>query len=166
MAITTYTSYDTIRALFGVTGREMKDATLALDIYETQFLLELSAVDSDEGSVKVQYDTIAAMQAGRSADQQRFYDIVRLYAAYSVARQILGSDDNAIPLTITDGKASLERRPGNTRMAAAIEGGCNRLMKRLKALLLILVPSANVPATVSRVFISNVSIASDPVTGT
>lgn len=167
MAITTYTTYDTIRALLGVNGRELKDATLALPIYETQFLLELSALDGDVGEVKAQYDTIAGISAGtRSGDQQRFFDLVNLTASYSVARQLLGPDDNAFPLVITDGKASLERRPDNARLREAVEGGYSRFIKRVRALLLVLVPTANVTVPAGRTFISNVGIASDPVTGT
>lgn len=171
MAISNYTTYDTIRALLGVNGRELKDATLALPIYETQFLLELSGVDGDAGEVMVQYDAAKALitsePAGAfSADQKRFYDLVNLLAAYSVARQLLGSDDNAIPLRITDGKAEVERRPDNTRMREAVEGGWTRFMKRLRALLLVLVPTANVTLPAGRTFIASVGIATDPVTGT
>lgn len=170
MAIIDYTTYDTIRALLGVSGREVKDATLALPLYETQFLLELNDIDSGGGQVKVQYDAIAAILAQQppgtlSTDQQRFYDIVRLLAAYSVAQQFLGPDDNAIPLRITDGKAELERRPDNTRLREAVMGGFGKLLKRLKAALLVLVPSANVPTSAGRTFIASVGIATDPVTG-
>jgi hypothetical protein len=169
MAISDYTTYDTIRALLGVNGRELKDTNLALPIYETQFLLELSDVDSGGGEVMVQYaaiKTIIDASGTPTADQKRFYDLVNLLAAYSVARQLLGSDDNAIPLRITDGKAEVERRPDNTRMRDAVEGGWTRFMKRLRALLLVLVPTANVTLPASRTFIASVGIATDPVTGT
>lgn len=167
MALTTYTTYDTIRALFGVTVRELKDEVLSLAIYETQFKLEMDAVDNNGGQVLVQYTAIAGMASqDRSTDQQRFLDLVNLLAAYSVARQLLGSDDNAVPLMISDGKAQVQRRPDNSRLTAAVEGGYNRFLKRLAALLLVLVPGATVTVSPGRTFIASIGIAVDPVIGT
>lgn len=166
MAITAYTTYDTIRVLLGVSSKEIKDATLALAVFESQFLLELSDVDQGGTAVATEYARIVAIAVGsRTANEQRFFDLVNMLAAYSVAKQLLGADGNLIPQRITDGKAELVRRPDvEQRVREAIIASYNQLTRRLKALLLVLVPAADVAATVSRTFILSTGLATDPVT--
>jgi hypothetical protein len=165
--ITEYTTYDTIRAVLGVSAKEAKDATLALPVFETQFLLEMSDVDAGGGQVMAQYATIKAMTSGRSADQQRLFDIVGMLAAYSVARQLLTGAPLAVPQRITDGKASIERFDTENfdKVRDGVTGTYGQLMRRLKAVLLVLVPTANVPVAATRTMISSVGLGADPVTG-
>lgn len=167
MAITTYTTYDTIRALLGANAREVKDTTLALAVYETQFLLEMSDVDQGGTAVQDEYERITAIDAAsRTADERRFFDLVGMIAAYSVARQLLGPDLNLIPDRISDGKAEIDRKPDvNERVRESIVAGYAQLLRRLKALLAILVPGANVATAASRTFIFSTGLGTDPVTG-
>lgn len=167
MALSTYTTYDAIRAILGVSPKEIKDATLALDLFEQQFLLEMSDVDSGAGAVMVQYNIVKALTSGRTADQQRFFDIVNMMAAYSAAKQVLTGAPLAVPQKITDGKASIQRfdthnfdkvRAGATETYAA-------LLRRLKAVLLTLAPGAAVTSVPARTLILSSALASDPVTG-
>lgn len=168
MALTTYTTYDSIRAILGTSAKELKDAVLALPLFEQQFLLEMGDVDGGVGAVMTQYATIAAITGSKTADQQRLFDLVGMLAGYSVARQLLTGGPLAFPQEITDGKASLKRfdtdnftkvREGVIEMYAA-------LMRRLGAVLAKLDPTAVVFTPPSRTFILASGIASDPVTGT
>lgn len=168
MAITTYTTYDTIRALLGVTNLEITDATLALPVYETVFLLELSGLDQDGGAAKTEYARIAAITPAenRTANEQAFYDIVGLFAGFSVAQQLLGSAEMFAPKNIKDGKAEIERfQDPFKNLRGAVEGGYNRLRARLLRLLVVLVPGANVAVASSRTNIVSTGLGTDPVTG-
>ncbi len=167
MAITTYTTFDTIRTLLGVNAKEVSDATLGLALYEDQFQLELEDVDEGGGAALTEYQRIVGIDAAsRSADEARYFALVSILAAYSVARQLLGPDFNLVPKTITDGRASLERRDDQKeRMYQAVLAGYDQFLRRLKALLVVLVPSAAVPAAPVRSYISAVGLGTDPVTG-
>ncbi len=166
MALTAYTTYATIRGLLGVNHLEVKDATLALANFELTFLMEMEDLDSGGGAVKVQYDTVTAIDPGtRTAQQQRFLDLFNLCAAYSVALQLLTSAPMFAPKSLQDGKASLTRfdNPFET-LRLNVETSYNLLRTRLTTLLGLLDPTAGVTTTTRR-FISAVGLASDPVTG-
>lgn len=169
MPITTYTSYDAIRAILGVSPKEIKDETLATDLFVQQFLLEMSDVDGGVGAVMAQYTTVAGAAANtRTADQQRLYDVVRMLAAYSVGRQLLTSGASlAVPQVITDGKASLTRFDTENfdKVRDGVVAAYGQLLRRLKAVLLVLVPTAQVPTSVTRTFITSTGLGTDPVTG-
>lgn len=164
MALTTYTPYDTIRAVLGVSAKELSDATLGLVIWETQFLLEMNDVDGGVGQVISLYGALPL--TGRTTNQQQLFDIVNMLAAYSVARQMLTPASLAVPQKITDGKAAVERFDSSNfdRVRVGVLGTYNQLLARLKAVLLKLAPSAQVTTT-DRTFISSVSTGIDPVTG-
>lgn len=166
-ALTTYTTYASVRACLGVSARELKDEQLALSMYADQFELEMNDVDSGEGEVLSQYTTIAALDEGvRTTDQQRFYNILRMLAGYSVARQLCGTLDLFAPKRIEDGRAAVERQTNvSAKTVDGVNSGYDTLLKRLKALLLILVPGANVTATAARNYMLAAGLGTDPVTG-
>lgn len=168
MALTTYTTNDTIRAILGVSPREIKDETLALAIFEQQFLLEMSAIDNDVGGAVTQYTTVAAVPAeDRTTAQQQYFDIVGMYAAYSVARQVLTGAPFSVVQKITDGKAEIERFSSSNfdRVREGVDASCAQIMRRLKSLLSTLDPSVSSVIIPDRVFMLNVGLGVDPVTG-
>lgn len=168
MAITTYTSYDTIRAILGVSAKEIKDATLGLPLFETQFLLEMGDVDQGGGAVISQYNTIAALTpSARTAQQQQLLNLVNMLAAYSVGRQILTGAALAIPVRVTDGKAELERFDTQNfdKVREGVLLSYGQVLRRLKAVIVALVPSAQVLDNTARTHILSAGLASDPVTG-
>jgi hypothetical protein len=162
--LTTYTPYDSIRAVLGVSAKELKDETLGLVIWETQFLLEMGDVDGGAGQVMALYNGLPS--TGRTVNQQQLYDLVNMLATYSVARQMLTPAPLAVPQKITDGKAAVERFSASNfdRVRDGVLGTYNQLLARLKVVLVKLSPSSQVAAT-DRTFISSVSTGIDPVTG-
>lgn len=162
--LTTYTPYDSIRAVLGVSAKELKDETLGLVIWETQFLLEMSDVDGGAGQVMTLYNGLPT--TGKSVAQQQLYDLVNMLATYSVARQMLTPASLAVPQKITDGKAAVERFDASNfdRVREGVLGTYNQLLGRLKVVLVKLSPTSQVAAT-DRTFISSVSTGIDPVTG-
>lgn len=168
MAITTYTSPDAIRAILGVSPKEIKDATLELPYLEQQFLLELLAVDGDGGAVMALYSASAAKAADvRTADEQRFIDLVNVLAGYSVARQTLTGLSLAAPQKITSNKNAIERFDAQNfdKVRTGVFASYAAILRRLKALLLKMEPSVLIASGQDRVFAAGAGIASDPITG-
>lgn len=167
MALTSYTTYDTIRGLLGVGPLEIKDSALALAPYELTFLLEMEDLDGGVGKAKVLYNTISLIVATtRTVPQQRYWDLFNLCAAYSTARQLVTSAPMFAPQEIHDGKAAIKRfdAPFDT-LKARIDGGYSTLLARLKALLGTLDGTAAVTTLPTRRYIGSVGLAKDPVTG-
>lgn len=168
MALTTYTTYDTVRALLGVSPKELEDATLALAVWEQQFLLEMLDVDGGQGNVKAQYAIIAALAANaRSTDQQQLFDLVNMIAGYSVAKQILTGAPLAFVQQLTDGRAAFHRFEGASfdKVREGVVATLTQLLRRLRAVLTKLVPTATVTAVPQRTYITSTGLGVDPITG-
>lgn len=167
MSISTYTTADTIRALLGVSDLEIEDVQIDLPNYELVFLLEVEDIDKGAAGLLPQYTTFVAISSGsRTAQQQRYIDLFGLLAAYSAARQILGTDSTAMPVLLADGRAQFERVQARDRLVAAISAGYSLVRSRLAAAYLVLVPTANIASPEARVYTGAVGLGSDPVLGT
>lgn len=164
MTLTDFTTYDEIRAVLGVSDEEIENVTLALPIYATELEFVLSDISED---VITEYTTIAAIAEGsRTAVQQRYYNVVRLFSSYVIAKSLLTS----LPMfgfkSVGDGKADTERFDKWEDVKAGVEAGYTGLLARLKALLQQLDPGFTPVAPVVRNFIVAAGLASDPVTST
>ena len=162
--ITQYTDYDTIRALLGVGRFEVKDETLALSIYENQFLLELEGIAV---AARTEYDRIKAIAAAsRTTNEARYFLLVNMFAGYCVAKQLLSTASMFAPKSYTDGRATMIRAEDPYEAQRnGVDAGFADLRSRISTLLLILVPTAGVVPVPVVTFISSVSTATNPVTG-
>jgi hypothetical protein len=167
MPLLTYTSYDAIRAVLGVAETEILDSVLALPMYDLQFTLDLEALDNGGGKAAAQYTTCSAILIGaRTANQQRYIDLINLLCAYSVAQKLLDNLPMFAPQTIQEGKASTVRAPdAHALVRRGVETMLAKLTNLINTLLQVLDPTANVTLTTTRRNISSVGLATDPVTG-
>jgi hypothetical protein len=163
MALTTYTSYDEIRATLGVSSDEIEDTTLALAIYEDYLLLELEDISD---TLVTDFGTVAGISAGsRTAVQNKFYKTTRLFAAFAVAKQLTASLPLFSPKDISDGKATLGRYADSPykETIKRIKDEYDRFRVRLdeahKGL------TATATTAITRSYMSAVSPSVDPVTG-
>jgi len=160
MLITDYTTYADVRAALGVSDEELEDATLALESFAIGLKLDLEDVDL---TLPAAYD---ALPATRTDAQERFYATARIFAMYAVARQLTTSLPLFSPKTVSDGKASIGRYADGPykdvikRVQAEYDRYRTRLEKAYAAM-----NSTGYTLTIPT-FISVVSPASDPVTGT
>ena len=105
--LTEFTTFDEIRAVLGVSDEELEDATLLLPLYEKALKLDLETVGA---GLVAQFRTVSAVAYGsRTADQQTFFDLVRLFSAYAVAMPLLTSLPYFAEFRIQDGWAQKER---------------------------------------------------------
>lgn len=163
MAIIAYTSYDEVRAVLGVSSDELEDATLGLSIYADNLQAEFQDLSA---SLITDYTTIAAKDSSsRTSDEQWFYQVTRLFAAYAVARQLSTSLALFGPKDISDGKATMGRFADSPykevikRVSSDYERARVRLEKAYAAV------KSSALNTTTRIFLGVASPSSDPVTG-
>lgn len=158
--LTIYTTYNDIRAVLGVSTDELADDTLALQLYD-----DALRADFDDVSVDLldTFQTVSALSPLTPA-QERFLQYTRLFATFSVARQLLTSLPLFSPKVIGDGKAVMERHADPFRETVkAVNAGYDRWKDRLdKALAAV---GTVTTAATPRVYFSVVSPATDPITG-
>lgn len=110
MDLTDYTTYDDIRAALGVSGEELEDETLALEVYASGVSEDLYDISSTLTAV---YTAIEAKAEGDRSDKEiRAYRMVRLFVVYSTAKQLGAALPMLAPKSVSDGKASMSRFAG------------------------------------------------------
>lgn len=109
MALTDYCDFDEIRAALGVNDEELADAVLALPIYEIGLARELKKISA---SLPAAFSEASGLPEPPPAPARALLDAVRMFAAYTVARQSGAALSMFAPKDIGDGKASLSRFAG------------------------------------------------------
>ncbi len=105
MPLSTYTTPDEVRAALGVSATELTDAVLAIPSY---VLVATLALEDINVGLPALYTTTVAIPTP-TPDQQRFIDLTKLYATYSIAQNLLTSLPLFAVKALTDGRASFER---------------------------------------------------------
>jgi len=114
MDILDYTSYQAIRLTVGLSTDELPDTLLADEIFASTLSLAFAYTTLPSvlgtGTFVSVYATISAISEGsRTALQQKFCDLVKVFSAYVVAEEVCNSLSTKIPKVKADGKASLTR---------------------------------------------------------
>jgi hypothetical protein len=161
MALTDYTTYADVRAALGVSDEELEDATLALTTYEDALVSEFEDI-----SLTLQSTLDATLaKVTPTEDEERFLRYARLFSAYTVAKLLTASLPMFGPKTITDGKAKIDRFNDPYRDTVKdVAAQYDKWRSRLSAAFTALGQSSSTPKV--RTYMSVVSPASDPVTGT
>ncbi len=107
MALTDFTSYAEIRSALGVSVDEIQDSELGLQLYELGLKVELKTL----GSTLISSYTVAAAtpSGSRTEEEEDLVTAVRLFATYSVARQLTTSLPLFSPKEMGDNKALMVR---------------------------------------------------------
>lgn len=165
MALIDFTTYDEVRAALGVSSTEVSDTVLAQSQWAFQGLLDLEDINT---AMPAMYTTIAAISSGsRTTEQQRYYDLCRIFMTYAIAKSLLGSLPLFSAKRLTDGKAEFDRfSDAYKEIAEAIFAMFNSLRYRLGAAYQVLVPGASVATTYTSTLTVAVGLAVDPVTTT
>jgi hypothetical protein len=165
LALTDYTSPDQVRAVLGVTSKELKNTQLALDVYLSGLLVDLRSVNV--GINTLYESTLLIPEVDRTDSQKAFLEAVKLYATYSVAAAITVSLSLMAVKSITDGKAGLDRFAGNPYQAVeiAVREKLAQYRSHLLDIYAQLVPDVGSASLAPLIGIRGVSPASNPVTG-
>lgn len=169
--LTDYTSYAEVRAVLGVSPKELPDATLALPIYETMLRDELDSISSSivqfASDLNDQYDTIALIApASRTAAQNKLYSTYQVYATFQVSYTLLTSLPYFGLKSVNDGRAEMQRQ---TDIFEDTRKGVESMLSKYKLRLLqaeaSLLNTVYSPSATPRVLITSTGISEDPVTG-
>ncbi len=161
MVLTDYTTYADIRAVLGVSDDDLDDATLALTLYSDYLQGELEDIALTLPST---YTTVKVLVSPDAA-QVRFLAASRLFATYSVAKQLTA----ALPLfaakQVTDGKAAVSRFDTSYR---DVVKSVNEQYEKLRARLVAAVAALGTTTTdaTARIFFSTVQPSVDVITNT
>lgn len=159
--ITTYTTYDEVRATLGVSDDEIVDATLALPIWATNLDF---AIDEFSSVLVATYETIAAKEeSSRTATEKKIYTGTRLFATYTVAEDLLKSLPMFSFKRLTDGKAEAERFDAWKDTKQGVANGLAAIRLRLQ-LALSGTSGYTAPLRNTFRFTSATGLATDPVT--
>lgn len=164
MLITDYTTYAEIRAVLGVSTTELPDTVLAQEQYATMLTLDLEDINT---GIPALYTTVSATpEINRTTNEQRFYELARLTAAYAIARNLLTSLPLFSVSRLTDGRAEFERQKDIFEdVRNAVNAMYDKLRARLSAIFVILVPGQPAYTAVTQTFTAATGLATDPVTG-
>ena len=158
--LTDYTEYASIRAALGVSTDDLEDTTLALTLYEDALTQDLEDIDL---TLPNTFATTKAKDTP-TAQETRFLEACRLFATYSVAKQLTA----ALPLfaakQVGDGKAVVQRfdNPYRDTVKNVLEQ-YGKQRTRLVAALAAIGTAGKV--SVAPVYVSVVAPSYDPVTG-
>lgn len=161
MDLLTFTSAAEVRAALGVNSTELPDATVLLPMYYTVATMAMEDVNS---SIPTQFATIDALPS-KTAVQQRFLDVTRLFVTYTTAKQLLTSAPLFSVKVLTDGKASFERQADPyAQLREDITGMWNAVRYRLNTYFASLSGSSAAARFTPMIAVAS-TLATDPVTG-
>jgi hypothetical protein len=160
--LTDYTSYAEVRAILGVSSKELADETLALPLYEKLLRSELAEVDSNLGETYT--STLLIPEGSRSVAEQKFIDITQVFSSYSTAKTLLSSLPYFGPKRVGDGRAEAERTTDpfkDTR--EQVDAAFGTIRQRLITAYTAVGGRSGRP--VPRAYFAASGIGTDPVTG-
>ena len=160
--LSTYTTPETVRAVLGVSKTELTDATLDLPIWLITVEHNLEAVS--EGIVEEFAVVEAVPPASRDVKQKKFYELVQLYAPYSLAKELLVSLPLFSVKSLTDGKAEFQRQDN---VFEDVKDGVDAALTSLKYRLLAAYESLTSATPTARPTFSTIvssPLGTDPVT--
>jgi len=162
MALTEFTTPDSIRSVLGVSAKELEDTTLLQKRYETMLIEDVLALHAQ---MLEDFRTTFALPT-KTDDEQRFLDLFEAFAAHQVAKQCLGSIEMFAPRRITDGKSELERSTDPyKRLRDDVAAVLNILRIRLREAYARINPDATPPAPAERLAAIVSTPAFNPITG-
>jgi len=161
--IADYTSPEDVRAILGVTVDDLSDATILLPIHENLLISDIESVD-ESVDVPALYSA-AQLVTTPSSDEERLIRTVKIFATFSLAKQLCGS----LPLFAikqeTDSKAGMTRFDNPYKeVIVSVGRDYDRSRNKLKQALTAL--NTGTGTTVRRPYFATSSPSSDPITGT
>jgi hypothetical protein len=164
--LTTFTSYDQVRALLALEDKELRDDTLSLPIYSTLAEEALHALGT---TVLDRYGEILAL-ATKSRTQARLSRLVDLFVTYAIADELTRTLPLLAQQQVTDGRAQTSRFTFQPEVIANIKAGYAGVRYRLLLVFKELYPNDTLLVTssstdfVAALTTSAVGLSADPVT--
>lgn len=167
MSLTTYCDFDEVRSALGVNDLELKDAVLALPVYEMGLIREFNKIST---SLTAAFSAVLSKSlSARTSAESALYDAVHLFAVYAAAKQVGVSLPTFAPKDVGDGKASVSRFAGEpfTKVLDGIDEYYQIMKENVRQAMEVYAGSSATTApslTPATVFMAS-SRSYDPVTG-
>lgn len=162
-ALTDLTTTASVRAVLGVSEKEIKDVVLLNPVYSTQLTEEIYRLDDG---------LMAAYAAARDATtrteiEQRLYDLFQLYGAYFVAKICAaGAIDMFAPVTIKDARSELTRaQDPYSQLRFDLAASLPLIRNQLLAIYATINPDYTAPVRATRNLLVAAPLGLNPVTG-
>lgn len=160
MALTTYTTYDSVRAALGVSSIELPDATLSDSLFESDMLEQLHALHPDLA------EDFATARAVGADPAPRFVRVTEMLCAYLVAEHASATLPMFAPVTVKDARSELTRAEDPyTALARNIAGKAALLRTKVREAYADVNPAAPAPTVGRPRMLGVVSLGTNPVTG-
>lgn len=161
-AITAYCTADNIRAILGISEEDIPDAA----VLDMNFAVRLQEKLYDLSPTLIDYYASTKALPTPTTDQQRLLDMVGSFASYVVAQALAETGANSMPKAIEDGKAKMERMDrAFDDLRDVLTQTLAYLSTKILAIYQKLEPTADVRVTTSPIYMANVGLGFDPVTG-
>lgn len=164
MDLTTFTSFDTIRALLGVTDDELTDEDLSLPIFFVN--LRESFADVSPDLLTAYTNLKQTPTASLSAAERRFVEVADVFAAYVVAVQMLDTLPMLAMRSEEDARAKYEKYADPfARVEPSVRASYAVALRRLQQTYNGLGASPLPVYSFNRTLTAVAGLSPDPVTG-
>lgn len=161
MASTDLTTSSAVRAVLGVSPQELPDDVLQEPVYMTMLTEDLRAIHPQ---LLTDFVSIAAV-AEKTEVQERFYDLVQMFASYHIAKRCLGAVAMFAPKVLKDARAEMQRSDDPYRALREDVLATLAILKvRMRSAYALVNPTATVPTAAERLRVL-VATPVNPVTG-
>jgi hypothetical protein len=161
MSLTDYTTPASVRAILGVSDKEITDPVLLDPIFRVTLTEQLNDLSP---ALLPAYLALKDLTTN-TGPQTRYVDVFQSYAAYLVAQQLVGSAAMFAPQIIKDTKTELARTlDAHKGLRDAIAGSLDYLRGRLLDSYAVLTAGTAKKAT-ARTLVLNSALGLNPVTG-
>ncbi len=161
--IANYTSPTSIRALLGVSDKELPDTTVLDSFYWLSLQAELRRIAAD---IFTDYaDAVELADTDVAAEQ--FTNAVSLFSAYAVARSCMVAMPQFAARSVTDGKAGFIRHTSTSfdNAVSRFDVEYARARAAVVEAYKVYKPTASITADILRSCLSVSGVGTDPVTG-
>lgn len=155
-----FTAYNDVRVVLGVSTKELPDTDISADIYTDSLQLAIHGLNE---SLEADYEA-AALET--TTEAKLFVAAFNAYAAYTMALFCVTGLPQFSPKTVTDGKAGFTRHSESpyketvTRVQEAVEKYRRLLLEKYAVY-----KSETVEAQAPTVLVTASSLDTDPITG-
>jgi len=163
MAFTDIATTADVRAVLGVSAKELPDSVLATPTYMT---LLTESIRDLHAQMLTDYAATVALDPKTDA-QQRFVDLLQAYGAHHVANQCLGAVAMFAPMLISAANKSQLQRVADPyqQLRTDVPAVLNILRSRLRSAYAALNPDATPPSPAQRLYAMGVTPTANPITG-
>lgn len=159
--LTAYTSAMEVRALLGVSAKELKDEQLDLPIYRQLLSMDLGDLDPQ---LEDELESILALPSP-SGNQAKLLAVSKLFSGYCIALHIFPTLEQLAPQKITDGKAEIQRQTQDlSTLKAGLEAGKQRVQSRVLDVYKLINVNVATSTLVIPTFVLGSTLPTDPVT--